>query len=72
MIELVRSNDPVLISFVTSVLGDAKIEHNVTDSHMAVIDGSIGAISRRIFVADDRADEARDLLADAGVKLETT
>jgi hypothetical protein len=69
MIELLRTNDPVLISFATSVLGDAGIPHSVADSHMSVIDGSIGAVSRRIMVADDRRDDARDLLAEAGVKL---
>lgn len=72
MIELVRSNDPVLISFATSLLVEAGIEHSVIDSHMSVIDGSIGAIPRRIMVAQDRLAEARDLLQDAGVRMETT
>jgi Putative prokaryotic signal transducing protein len=68
MIELVRSNDPILISFVTSILAEAGIEHRVADSHMSVIDGSIGAITNRIMVAEDQQAEARDLLADAGVE----
>jgi hypothetical protein len=71
MIELVRSNDSVLISFATSVLVDAKIEHSVADSHMSVIDGSIGAITNRILVAEDQLDAARRLLADAGVQIES-
>jgi phosphatidylglycerophosphatase C len=71
MVELVQSNDPVLISFVTSLLTDAGIEHNVADSHMSVIDGSIGAIARRIMVAPQRLDEARRLLAEAGVAVES-
>lgn len=70
MIELLRSNDPVLISFAASVLRDAGIEHSVADSHMAVIDGSINAITNRILVADDREADARQLLTDAGVAIE--
>ncbi|HCT77808.1 MAG TPA: hypothetical protein DGT23_14700 [Micromonosporaceae bacterium] len=33
MRELIRSNDPVLISFATSLLTDAGIQHTVTDTH---------------------------------------
>jgi hypothetical protein len=67
MIELVRSNDLVLISFVTSLLDDAGIGHSVADANMSVIDGSIGAIPRRIMVVEDRLDDARRLLADADI-----
>jgi len=69
MIELMRTNDPVLISFATSVLGDAGIPHTVADSHMSVIDGSIGAIPRRIMVAEDHSADARELLTEAGVEV---
>jgi hypothetical protein len=67
--ELLRSNDPVLISFATSLLEDAEIEHSVADSHMSVIDGSINAVTNRILVVEDRIDEARGLLTDAGVSV---
>jgi hypothetical protein len=70
MIELLSSNDPVLVSFATSVLKDSGIEHSVLDSHMSVIDGSINAITNRILVADDSVDEARHLLEEAGVKFD--
>jgi len=69
MVELLRSNDPVLISFATSLLQDAKITHSVADSHMSVIDGSINAVANRIMVAEDEYDTARALLADAGVSI---
>jgi hypothetical protein len=68
MRELIRSNDTVLISFATSVLTDAGIEHTVADSHMNTIDGSIGAVATRILVSPDQYDEAVRLLADAGVQ----
>jgi hypothetical protein len=34
---------------------------------MSVLEGSIGILPRRILVAEDRADEARKLLEDAGL-----
>jgi hypothetical protein len=68
MVELLRSNDPVLISFTASLLEDAKIHHTVADTHMSVIDGSIGAIPRRVLVAEDQVETARKLLTDAGVE----
>jgi hypothetical protein len=70
MVELLRSNDPVLLSFIESVLTDAEIEHSVVHSHMSVIDGSINAVQTRVLVAPDREAEARQLLADAGVPTE--
>lgn len=69
MIELLASNDPVVVSFAVSVLRDAEIEHSVADSHMSVIDGSIGAITNRILVPEDRYDEAAAILAEAGVSV---
>ncbi|HYQ64571.1 DUF2007 domain-containing protein [Actinophytocola sp.] len=69
MIELLRSNDPVLISYTASLLEDAKITHTIADYQMSTIDGSIGAIPNRVLVAEDQLDAARDLLADAGVEV---
>lgn len=67
MVELLRSNDPVLISFVASLLDDAKIPHTVADTHMSVIEGSINALTNRVLVAEDHVEAARELLLDAGV-----
>lgn len=67
MVELLRSNDPVLMSFVESLLVDAGIEHTVFDGHMSVMEGSIGALPRRVAVDEGQYEEARRLLADAGV-----
>lgn len=65
MIELMRSNDPVLISFVKSLLRDAEIEHFVADEHMSILDGSIGALPRRVMIDEEQVDQARRLLRDA-------
>lgn len=67
MIELIRTNDAVIISFVESLLRDAGIECLVADQNMSVMDGSLGILPRRILVPTDDADEARSILVDAGI-----
>jgi hypothetical protein len=67
MIELVRTNDAVIISFVESLMRDAGIACLVADQNMSVLDGSLGILPRRILVEAGRADEARKILADAGI-----
>lgn len=67
MKEIVRSNDPVLISAVAALLDAAAIRHLVLDQNMSVLEGSIGILPRRLLVEDRREDEARRLLAEAGL-----
>ena len=62
MIELLRTNDLVQLSFLDAVLRDAGIEPIVLDQHMSVLEGSAGAILRRLMVADEDADAARRIL----------
>jgi hypothetical protein len=63
--ELVRTNDPGLISVIEGLLVGADIPYHVADRGMSVVEGSIGAIQVRIMVPDDREAEARELLIDA-------
>jgi hypothetical protein len=67
MIELMRTNDPVLISFVEALLRDAGLACFVADQNMSVIEGSLGILPRRIMVSDDDLDDARRLLEEAGI-----
>jgi hypothetical protein len=67
MIELVRTNDVVIISFVESLMRDAGIVCFVADQNMSVMDGSLGILPRRIMIDADRVDEARRILTDAGI-----
>ena len=67
MKELIRTNDAVVISFVESLLRDAGIECLVADQNMSVLDGSIGILPRRVLVVDDDVEEARRIIADAGI-----
>lgn len=67
MRELVRTNDIVLVSAIEALLNGADIHHLVLDQNMSVLDGSIGAIPRRILVHEDDNRKARQLLTDAGL-----
>jgi hypothetical protein len=65
MAELVRTNDPGLLSVIESLLGGADIPYQVTDRNMSVLEGSVTAIQIRILVADKDEAAARELLVDA-------
>lgn len=65
MRELIRSNDPVLLSFTESLLKDADIAVIVADGNMSVLEGSIGILPRRLLVADEQFEIARLILIDA-------
>jgi hypothetical protein len=67
MKELLRSNDPVLLSFVSTLLDEADIAFIVLDTNMSVLEGSLGILPRRILVEDGCVDRARTLLTEAGV-----
>lgn len=66
MKELLRTNDPVRLSFVEAILAAAGIESVVLDQHTSIVEGSIGAIQRRIMVAERDHARAKLLLAEAG------
>jgi hypothetical protein len=65
--ELVRTNNPVLISAIDALLEGAGIQHVVFDRNMSVLEGSVGILACRILVADDDVEPARRLLRDAGL-----
>jgi hypothetical protein len=70
MEELIRTNDLVLISYIEALFRDAGIAHMVSDTHMSVLEGSLGIIPRRILVASDEVAQARRVLRDAGLEHE--
>jgi hypothetical protein len=63
---LATSNDSVRLSFLTALLADAGIAAVVLDSHTSVVEGSIGAIPRRLAVQEADEVRARRVLAEAG------
>lgn len=67
MHELVRTNDPVLVTAVEALLKGASIRFVVLDGNMSVLEGSLGILPRRILVADERRAAARRVLEEAGL-----
>jgi Putative prokaryotic signal transducing protein len=70
MVELLRTNDIVLIGFLQSLFENANIPVLVADSHISALEGSIGAFPRRILVPEDRVRQARRLMIEAGLEAE--
>ena len=65
MRELLRTNDPVTLSWLQALLAESGIECVVLDSYTSIIEGSIGAIPRRVMVSDSDYPRARALVAQA-------
>lgn len=53
MKDILRTTDPVLLSFAESMLTAAGIPVAVFDVHTSAVEGSILAIPRRLMVADE-------------------
>jgi hypothetical protein len=62
MREILKSNNPVDLSFAEAVLKDAGIQSVVFDENMSVLDGSMVILPRRLMVSDDDEDRAVALL----------
>lgn len=67
MVELLRTNNPVTLSFVEALLRDAGIHFQMLDVNMSVMEGNLGILQRRILVDDDQLAQSEQLLIDAGL-----
>jgi hypothetical protein len=67
MICLIRTMNPVTLSFAQAVLKDAGIESFLFDVNASVLDGSTILIRKRLMIIDDDETEARELLEAAGI-----
>ncbi|MCB1512027.1 MAG: DUF2007 domain-containing protein [Hyphomicrobiaceae bacterium] len=65
MIELMRSNDTVLLSFVEVLLRDAGIAAMMADANMSVLEGSVGILPRRVLVTTDDYHQAVRVMREA-------
>lgn len=65
MIELLRTNNQVLISWLRALMAENGIEIVVLDTHTSVLEGSTFAIPRRIMVADEDYERAKALHEDS-------
>jgi hypothetical protein len=66
MRELLRSNDLVHLSWAQAVLAEAGIACVLLDDHVSGVEGSIGAIPRRLMVPAGELERARQILERAG------
>jgi hypothetical protein len=64
VVELLRTNNPVLISWLIALMADNGIETIVLDTHASILEGSAIAIPRRIMVADEDIARARRIHAE--------
>ncbi len=69
MEELLKTNDPTIISFATALLGAEDIDCFVFDVHTSVLEGSLGILPRRLMVSRANAFMARAILRDNDISL---
>jgi hypothetical protein len=62
MKEVLRTNDPVRLSYGVALLQDAGCHPFVADRFMSAAEGGISAFQRRVLVPDEEAETARRLL----------
>ena len=62
---VLKSNNPVILSYATHVLEESGIEALVFDTHASIMDGSTIMVPRRVMVADEDFNRAEKLLRDA-------
>jgi hypothetical protein len=67
MRDLVTTNDPVLLNFVEVLLEDAGIGVAVFDGNMSAVQGTLGAVAKRLAVPEERWADARRILNEAGL-----
>ena len=65
MRELLRSNDLVHLSWAQAILAAENIRCVLLDDYVSGVEGSIGAIPRRLMVEEHQLDQARRLLRQA-------
>jgi len=63
---IMTSNNLVRLSFLAAVLRDAGIESVLLDAHVSAVEGSIGAIPRRLAVLPEDERQAQRVLAEIG------
>ena len=67
MVEILRTNDLVLISVIESILKAERVAFFVADQNMAAAEGSLGFLPRRILVDAHEEPRVRRLLVEAGL-----
>jgi hypothetical protein len=71
MKELLRTNDPTVMAYATALLDGEEIQSFQMDTHMSVLEGSIGILPRRLMVRQSDLFRARAILRENGVDIGT-
>ena len=61
---VLKTNDPVLLSFARDLLAQGDVPSMVFDENASVMDGSLGILPRRLMVADEDFERGKALLSD--------
>ena len=67
MVEILRTNDLVLISVIETILKAERVAYFIADQNMAAAEGSLGFLPRRILVDSGERGRARRLIVEAGL-----
>ncbi len=70
MKDLIRTNNPALISYVEALLKQLDIQYFIADQAISSAEGSIGMFPKRVMVTPEHMAKARQLLIDAGLENE--
>jgi hypothetical protein len=65
MRDVLKTNNAVLLNFAEALLADAGIQAVVFDTHMSILDGSLGVLPRRLMVPEEDYVRAKTVLAGA-------
>ena len=68
MRELLRTNDPTIVSFASALLRGEGIECFVLDVHMSVLEGTIGLFPKRIMVRQEDLFQAGAIMRDNDIE----
>ena len=68
MKELFRTNNLVILSWASAMLARENIKTIVFDAHTSILEGSIGALPRRLMVTERDHARACRLLDEAGAR----
>ena len=67
MREILRTTDPVTLSFAKALLDEAGVPFFSADEHISSMEGSIGVFPRRLMVTDEDWPGARRVLSEGGL-----
>jgi tRNA1Val (adenine37-N6)-methyltransferase len=68
---ILKTLDPVLLSFARDLLEQSAIASVVFDENASIMDGSLGMVPRRLMVADEDFEQASALLREARMRSES-